>query len=199
MRPAFALLVSCLLLAAAPSAHAAALLVTPASTEVTTSNSTVVVPVQVQLQLDSRECAAGTSQDISVTLTAVASGASVAGTAPTVAVEPAGVTFQVGAGDTLQGPYTTPPQTVVLTVSLQGNTADVTFPATIEASTQGASCTLPTQEVSAASGNATTQVTFEAQSRATEQAPAEEPVPGLELPLLAAAVLGAALLVRRRK
>ena len=167
--------------------------------EIVSANQTVQVQFGLEIVVDQGNCVAGSADNFMVTFKADAT----AGGDFVAQVLPASMAFNLPPGETAGGDATlTNHETLTLLIENRGNVPIEAANVTITATPENPDCrpvlgTVTPARLSETTGSVV--VSFTPKSAPTTSGPTEQPVPGLELPALAAAVVALAILARRRK
>lgn len=187
------------LVLAAPSASAKDSITITMPKEAVQSNGTATGPINVNVavNVDMGNCASGTSQAFTVTLDAKVD--NVTGPGVSAEINPKTLKFDIPPGGSVSSAWKAS-QDATLVVKADGLQSPMDAKAVVTATASAVSCNVPLQQATfteAAKGE--TAVKFKATGVAnTNTGPVDEPVPGLEMPLLALAIVVVALVLRRK-
>lgn len=165
---------------------------------IVSANQTVQVQFGLEIVIDQGNCVAGSSDNFMVAFKAQSS----AGGDFVAQVIPASTAFNLPPGETAGGnARLINHEPLTLLIENRGNVAIDAANVTVVATPENPDCrpvlgTVAPARLSEAQGSVV--VSFTPKSAPPTSGPTEQPVPGLELPALAAAVVALAILARRR-
>lgn len=165
------------------------------TTPVQANGTAASLPFQVEVAVDPNTCAGGTSQAFTIALQARLDNATGPGTK--AQVTPSSQSIEVGPTDTLQASKTYSFEAMLI-VEANDIVDPLNTTVTVTATPSDVQCRIPAPALTLEAATAQAIVLFEPRSGGGDVPPTEEPVPGFGLPLAALALVGLAVLLRRR-
>ncbi|MFO1532274.1 MAG: hypothetical protein ABR562_01025 [Thermoplasmatota archaeon] len=193
--PLFFASLACAAFLATPAA-ADSIAITGLPATVQANGTQAALPFSVDVSVDMGNCAGGTSQPITITLSAEVT--NVAGSNVVASVNPPTFTMDIGPTDTVRSAFTDP-QPATLIVDAKNLASPLDANVAVKATASNPSCYVAVHGAGpfdAANGNTT--ISFKPATANTDNQSTEEPVPGPGLPLVAFAVVAVAVVLRRR-